>query len=303
VPSPALVLSVQHFCIHDGPGVRSVVFLKGCPLRCSWCQNPESYAAAAELAFKDHLCVGCGGCVEACPHGAREAPGLPDRDRCQRCFACVDGCPSGALVRYGEERSVAALVEDLRPEFDLLRDSGGGVTLSGGEPTLHAGYAAELAAALRDEGIHLALETCGQFDLPRAAALLDCVDLVLFDVKLADAGALREHCGGDANRIRDNLETLALRPDGPRVWPRLPLVPGVTDSQPNLRSWATLLSDLGLTRITLVPHHALGSSKRTWLGLAPAPQRPSATADHLSAARETLRREGIVAFTPGEEDW
>ena len=301
--SPPLVLDVQHFCIHDGPGVRSVVFLKGCPLRCSWCQNPESYAADPELAFKAHHCVGCGACVEACPHGARGEPGLPDRDVCQRCFACAQACPSGALVRYGEERDVASLIDELQPEFDLMRDAGGGVTLSGGEPTLHAPFSGELTGALHDEGIHVAVETCGQFSRSRAEPLLAVVDLVLFDLKLADDDGAREHCRADATRIRDNLRALVRRPDGPRVWPRLPLIPGVTDAEPNLVAWAALLRELGLTGLTLVPHHALGATKRAWLGLEPAPERPSATSTHLEAARGVLDDAGIEAFSPGEEAW
>ncbi len=300
---PPLVLDIQHFCIHDGPGVRSVVFLKGCPLRCSWCQNPESYAAEAELAWKPEPCVGCGACVGACPHGARQAPGLPDRDHCQRCFACVAACPSGALLRYGEEATVETVLDRLRPELPLLRDAGGGVTLSGGEPTLHAPFAAALAAALHAEGVHVAVETCGQFALDRAEPLLAHTDLVLFDCKLAAADALREHGRGDAARVRANLEALARRPGGPRLWPRLPLVPGVTDPPANLQAWAAHLVALDLRDLTIVPHHAMGAAKRRWLGLPPAPPRPAATPADLAAARAVLATHGITAHEPGEEPW
>ena len=304
--SAPLVLSVQHFCIHDGPGVRSVVFVKGCPLRCSWCQNPESYSAEAQLGFKAHVCIGCRSCVQACPHGAREAPGLPAQDRCRRCFACVRVCPAGALVRYGEVRTVDEVLRELRPEFPLMRDSGGGVTLSGGEPTMQPDFCAELAGRLRADGLHVAMETCGQFTLDRVDALLCCLDLVLFDLKLYHVEALREHCASTSSRIRSNLVTLARRAGsqrGPCVWPRLPLVPGITDTRENLRAWAHLLREIGLSRMTLVPHHALGASKRIWLGMPPGPARRSATSADMASARDALAQEGVIAFEPGEEDW
>lgn len=301
-----LVLSIQHFCIHDGPGVRSVVFFKGCPLRCSWCQNPESYSSEAQLAFKAHDCVGCQRCVEACPHGARVAPGLPAHDRCRRCFACVAACPSGALLRYGETRSIDEIWQELGPELPLMRDSGGGVTFSGGEPTMQPVDCAELAARLRAEHIHVAMETCGQFSLDQAEPLLGLLDLVLFDLKLYEAAALREQCAGHSGRILDNLRQLAERATsqrGPRLWPRLPLVPGLTDTSGNLNAWAHLLAELGLSRLTLLPHHTLGAAKRRWLGMPPGPRPRPATSADLAAARDTLARHGVQAFEAGEEDW
>lgn len=304
--SASLVLSVQHFCIHDGPGVRSVVFFKGCPLRCSWCQNPESYATQAQLAFKAQQCVGCQRCVETCPQGARVAPGLPDRNRCQRCFSCVAACPSGALLRYGEARRIDEIWQDLRPELPLMRESDGGVTFSGGEPTMQPAACAELAARLRAEGIHVAMETCGQFSWDQAEPLLGLLDLVLFDLKLYDAAALREHCAGQSGLILDNLRQLAERATaqrGPQLWPRLPLVPGLTDTSENLDAWAHLLVELGLSRVTLLPHHTLGAAKRRWLGMPLGPRPRPATGDDLAGARDTLAHHGVQAFEAGEEDW
>jgi len=303
-----LTLSIQHFCLQDGPGVRSLVFFKGCPLRCAWCQNPESWSPEPEPAFKGSLCLGCGECVAQCPEQALARPGERDPLRCRLCFTCVEACPSGALARHGEPRGVDELVEALRPEFPLLRDSGGGVTLSGGEPTLFPALAARLAARLREEGIHVALETCGHFapDADFVVELLDALDLVLFDVKLFDEPEHRRLCGAGNARIKRNLRLLAeraARGEGPLVWPRLPLVPGITDGQDNLRGWAGLLVEAGLTRLTLVPAHALGESKRAWLGLPPGPAIEQPTDGQVEAARALLAGAGVAACLPADEDW
>ncbi len=327
--SRPLVISVQHFCLHDGPGVRSLVFFKGCPLRCAWCQNPESWRAEPELGFKAHLCIGCGTCAAVCPSGAvappsprRGAPGpggslrpVRDPSRCRLCFTCSDRCPGGALVRFGVPRTVESLLAELRPEFPLYRTSGGGVTLSGGEPTFQAGAAADLAMALRAEGIHVALETCGFFAPSRegdlaapaeAARLLGSVDLVLFDVKVFDEVEHRRLCGAGNASIKENLRLLAgaaARGKGPAVRARLPLVPGATASEENLAAWAAYLRECGLRELTPVPYHNLGVSKREWLGRDAGPAfRPPGEAE-LAAAGRVLSAAGIAISAPGEEDW
>lgn len=310
-----LVFSVQHFCLHDGPGVRSLVFFKGCPLRCVWCQNPESWSREPELGYKAHLCIGCKTCARVCPSGAvapgRGTPGPGrDRSRCRLCFACAEQCPSGALTRFGLRRSVASLVAELRAELPLFQASKGGVTLTGGEPTFQAQAAADLALALRSEGVHVAVETCGFY--PRTAEskavgrLFDAVDLVLFDVKLFADADHRRFCGAGNEPVKQNLLELAeaaRRGEGPAVWPRLPLIPGVTAEPANLTGWAGFLRSLGLTRLTLVPYHRLGDSKRTWLGLGPAPSFPTPSEADVKAAAELLGAQGIETFTPGEEEW
>lgn len=271
-----VIFSIQHFCLHDGPGIRSIVFFKGCPLRCVWCQNPESWSPKPELAFKAHLCIRCRACTDICPEKAVSEPGYRDLDRCRLCFSCVGQCPSGALTRFGVPRSVASIKNELRPEFPLFWTSGGGVTFSGGEPTLFPDFAAELAQRLRDDDIHVTLETCGQFILEGTGKplsdLLRKVDLVLFDVKLFDSTEHQCFCGIENMRIKRNLKTLARlaqQGEGPAVWPRLPLIPGITDSRKNLLGWAEFLLEAGLPYLTLIPYHSLGESKRSWLGLRP----------------------------------
>jgi glycyl-radical enzyme activating protein len=299
-----LVFSVQHFCLHDGPGIRSLVFFKGCPLRCPWCQNVESWKAEAEMAFKPLLCIGCRACVDRCRQQAMAAPGRRDAARCTACAACADACPSGALLRFGASRSAEEIVEELRPEFPLFRTSGGGVTFTGGEPALYPEFCAGLAGMLRAEGIGVALETCGLFDLQRLWPLLHELQLVFFDIKIFDRADHKRICGADNRVITQNLASLVAameRQDAPALWPRLPLVPGMTDTRDNIEGWASFLSELGLSFVTIVPYHPMGAGKRTWLGLPDSPELRIPTAEDLEAVEELFAARGIRVFAPGEE--
>ncbi len=304
VSTDPLVFSVQHFCLHDGPGIRSLVFFKGCPLRCVWCQNVESWSPGAEIAFKPHLCIGCGTCVERCSENALTGIGIRDVHRCRSCFTCIDACPSGAMTLFGRPKSVEGLMDELRPEFPLFRDSGGGVTFTGGEPTLYPQFAGALAGALRSEGISTAMETSGFFGIERTAPLLEQLDLVLFDIKVFDNARHCKLCGTDNAVIKKNLEALAevsRRGHGPQVWPRLPLVPGMTDGEDNIRDWAGFLRGIGLSSLTIVPFHPMGVSKRTWLGLPEGPALRVPGEPEIEAAIRIFSMAGIQVFGPGEE--
>jgi pyruvate-formate lyase-activating enzyme len=262
----ATILSVQHFCMHDGPGVRSVVFFKGCSLRCAWCCNPESWSAEPQLAYK----------------------------------------PSLGLVVLGESESVEGLLAKLRPEFRLYAETGGGVTFSGGEATRQAAFAAELGRRLRAEGVHVALETSGMYqaDAPELVALLANLDLVLFDVKLFDDDEHRRWCGAGNHTIKANLEALlaaALAGRTPAVWPRMPLIPTVTATEANVRGWGQWLAERGATSVTLVPYHEYGAGKREWLGLPEAPSFPLPDAPLIAQVREWFASYGLQAPLPGLE--
>lgn len=323
------IFSVQHFCLHDGPGVRSIVFFKGCPLRCQWCQNPESWSPSPEPAFKPRLCIDCKTCVDVCPEKAILKPGHCDQSRCRLCFSCADHCPSGAMTRFGNFSTTASVMDQLRPEFAYYQSSGGGVTFSGGEPMLFPGFITTLSQRLHHEAIHTTLETCGYFHpdviltpIPqpvkeaqdkqkitrdvRMPAFLSDIDLVLFDVKLFDDVAHRKFCGKGNAFIKKNLSTLAYlarEHAGPVVWPRLPLIPHITDTKENLVAWSEFLHQAGLPYLTIVPYHNLGASKRQWLNLPPAPDIAALTDDDLQRATDILKSCGIACFTPGEEEW
>ena len=299
-----LILSMQHFCLHDGPGIRSLVFFKGCPLRCLWCQNIESWKAETEIDFKAHLCINCGRCVEKCPEHAFPEVGKRNAERCRYCFTCTDNCPSGAMKRFGVSRSVEELVEELRPEFSLFRTSGGGVTFTGGEPTLYPDFTGRLAKSLRAEGIDVALETCGLFNLERLRPLLQEMQLVLFDIKVFDEAQHRRLCGAENTVIKKNLKSLVegwKRKEGPLIWPRLPIVPGMTDGHDNIKGWAGFLRGLGLSFLTIVPYHPMGVNKRRWLGLPASPELRVPMDAELKTIEQLFFAEGIRVYKPGEE--
>jgi len=260
-----LVVDVKRNSLDDGPGIRSVVFFKGCPLRCVWCQNPESLCADAELLRDAAACVGCRSCVVACPHGVAQAA-LETQEGCQTCGACVEPCPSAARRIAGAPMDVDALTDTLLLDAVFYRRSGGGVTLSGGEPTLFAERVGELAARLRAKNVHVLLETCGHFSWESFAQhLLPHVSTIYFDLKVADRRAHEQWTGTGNQKIHDNLRQLAAAHTD--VLPRIPLVPGITDSDDNLRALAALAGDLGLERMALLPYNPSWLDKRRTLGL------------------------------------
>ena len=269
---PPLIVDVKGNSLDDGPGIRTVVFFKGCPLSCVWCHNPEGRARGAELAFERRDCVGAGACLDACQPGALDPslPGLVDRARCTLCFDCVGACAAGALEVVGRPLSVEQVLAEVDKDRPFFAASGGGLTLSGGEPTLHMRFAAELARRARARGIHVLLETCGAFDLGRfEAELAPHLDLVYFDLKVYDPGEHRRLCGADNATILDNFAALwGRRPVDVR--PRIPLVPGLTATDENLRALAGLLRELDVDRVTLLPYNPLWRDKLVKLGL-PAP--------------------------------
>ena len=259
----ALVSNIQGYSIHDGPGIRTVVFLKGCPLRCRWCANPENLHDKVQIGFLPSLCKQCGRCGKVCPRGAI-LPG-PDRrihrDRCVRCAQCVEACCCGALVRYGEEMTVEAVYDQVRRDKIFYEASGGGVTVSGGEPLTHADVVAALFALCREEGIHTCVETCGCVPSSALERVLPLTDLFYFDLKLMDGEKHREYTGRDNGQILSNARLLAGR--GVNLLFRQPLIPGVNDGEENVRATAAFLRSLGLPEpaLQLLPYHRLGAAK------------------------------------------
>jgi pyruvate formate lyase activating enzyme len=210
------------------------------------------------------------------------------------------------MTRFGVKRTPEEIVAELRPEFPLLEESGGGVTLSGGEPTLFPEFATSLTRLLRSEGIQVALETCGFFKLEQLRLLLAELELVLFDIKVFDGEQHRLVCGSDNKVIKENLKSLAeagRKGEAPPVWPRLPLVPGMTDGHENLRAWAGFLRHIGIPSLTVVPYHHLGANKRGWLGFPATPDIRVPKEEEIEAAAKLFHNQGIRVSKPGEEDF
>ncbi len=259
----AMISNIQGYSIHDGPGIRTTVFLMGCPLRCRWCANPENLSARVSVGFFKSLCVGCGKCAKVCPQGAiLSGPERRiDRRKCDGCARCAEACSYGALVRYGQERTAREVFEEVGKDKMFYDASGGGVTVSGGEPLAQAEFVSELFSLCKAAGVSTCVETCGC--VPRSAVekLLDLTDLFYFDLKLAGPERHRAYTGRDNALILDNAAFLAR--SGASILFRQPLIPGVNDGEAEVSACAAFLRSLGREDLglQLMPYHRLGVSK------------------------------------------
>ena len=260
--SSGIIFDIQRFSVHDGPGIRTLVFFKGCPLACLWCSNPESQRFEPDLLFDASKCVACGGCVEACTGGAvwkTDETVEYDRGRCVACGACAAACPAEARTVAGRRVTAAEVVAEVMKDAPFFANSGGGVTLGGGEPLAQPEFARQILARSRRHGIHTAIETCGHVPWPTLEAVLPLTDLFLYDLKHLDAGAHRTQTGGDVALILSNLERLVGL--GATVIARVPVVPGFNDTPENIRAIAEHVARLGIRELHLLPYHRLGQNK------------------------------------------
>ena len=272
----ARIVNVQRMSTEDGPGIRTTVFLKGCSLACSWCHNPESIAMGPEVVWHEWKCIDCDGCNDVCKAEALQHLGdevIIDRERCSGGTACADACPAGAIERIGAERGLDDLVAEVARDRAFFEGSGGGVTVSGGEPGVQARFVTAFLARLRTLGIHTALDTCGMCSEPAIDEMSAEADLVLYDIKHVDSEQHRVLTGRPNERILANLRNLAarMRRDGrPRaLWIRTPLIPGATASAQNVRGIGRFIAEyLGdvVSRWELCSFNNLASDKYRRLG-------------------------------------
>jgi len=269
------VVNIQHFSTHDGPGIRSTVFLKGCSLRCKWCCNPETIAPRPELAYNLKQCIGeqeCGRCLPVCPEAALHVLATDGKvrvnwDLCTNCSACIAVCPSSALYSFGSEMTVAQVLEEVEQDSDFYAESGGGITLSGGESLLQPEFSAALLAGARERGIHTAIETAGNVPWRFMEQVLPHTDLVLHDYKLSDPQQHKRWTGADIARIQDNYRrAYETWPDKPFI-ARIPVITGVNDTLEHIYN---VLERIGpypnVVQLELLPYHRFGDSKYGFLG-------------------------------------
>jgi pyruvate formate lyase activating enzyme len=295
-----IVFNTVRFSIHDGPGIRTTVFLKGCPLRCDWCHNPESQDFRPRLMLFAERCRQCGDCVAACPrHGIGDpAEGLKIPEECDACGSCAEACVAGARQIAGRRATVAGLMDELQRDVVFFDESGGGVTISGGEPLAQPVFARGLLAACRERGIHVALDTCG-FAAPDVFANVSALaDLVLFDLKAMDCETHERFTGVPNGTILENLRTLA--ETGRPAIVRFPLIPGVNDSPRELSALSRFVRSCGLSRLDVLPYHRIGADKYARLGgNARAGAFTTPAVERIEEVAGAFRSDGLNVRTGG----
>ncbi len=300
------VLELQRLSTEDGPGIRTTVFFKGCPLSCAWCHNPEAISAGLQTQWFAERCLGCRSCVDACRNGCLQMTDtglVVDRARCQACGDCARACPGGALEAMGRMFSAEELVTELLKDRAYFDASGGGVTLSGGEPTLQPDFAEAVLQGLRTAGIHTALDTCGLCPPASLERLLPLTELVLFDLKLIDPEAHKRLTKAPNDRILHNLERVRDFRDGTgraiEIWIRTPLIPGATAGDENLSAIGRHLADHlpgRVTRWELCAFNNLCRDQYRRLGVEWAyADTPLMTASEVAACLATARASGLHA--------
>lgn len=288
------VAEIQRFCMHDGPGVRTVVFLKGCPLRCAWCHNPEMQRSGREILFSESLCIFCGACVSACPTGAHTLHPLRlfDRAKCVACGRCVGVCCTEALTEASREMTVGEILETVLKDQAFYGETGG-ITLSGGEPLLHTEGVIALLTACREAGLSTAVETCGALPPETLSAVAPLVDLFLWDVKDTCDERHKRYTGVSNGPILENLRLLDRLGGKTRL--RCILVEGVNTEEAHYAALAALYGELtGCEGVELIPYHAYAGSKMLPLGL-PDNGRPDwiPSSETMGVARDYLSSRGV----------
>lgn len=287
-----LVFSIDRFVAEDGPGIRTTVFLKGCPLSCVWCHSPQSQSAKPQLIFHFNRCMGCGACADVCPKNAQQVSADGRSviwENCDDCLKCVEICPSKALETSGEWMTAEAVLDVVKKDMVYYQNSGGGVTFSGGEPGMQSGFLIECLQKCKQIGIHTALDTSGYINESAIEKLLPLVDLFLFDLKQVDVDKHKKYTGVDNGRILANLKTIG-QAEKP-VWVRVPIIPGYTDDEENLRQIAELAKTFdNIEKVFLLPYNSAAGAKYLSIG-------QTYELEHLSPYSQEKAESLLIFFT------
>ena len=257
------IFNIENYAIHDGQGIRTLVFFKGCPMRCQWCANPEGLTTQPELVFYDHLCIACGSCIDTCPNNAlsfRNKYIQIDRDRCNTCGICVENCHAEALRLNCREMTVKEVMDEIEKNIVFFKNSNGGVTLSGGEALMQLDFATEVLKNCKRKGLSTAIETCGFYAFNVLKKVIDNLDYIFYDIKHMDNEKHRQFTGVGNKIILDNL--LRLQNYQVNINVRIPVLPGINDDIKNITATAKMIATLPKVKfIELLPYHRFGIHK------------------------------------------
>ncbi|MFX1574775.1 MAG: glycyl-radical enzyme activating protein [Promethearchaeota archaeon] len=266
-----IIFDIQNYAIYDGPGIRTLIFLKGCPLRCLWCQNPESQKLNPQISYFKEKCLLCETCIKTCPNNALSLNVdeiIRNENLCVLCGNCVEACPNQVLEIIGKEYSIEELVEIALRDKPFYDNSGGGVTISGGEPTMQFKFLIQLLKQLKNNGIHVAVETCGYFNESLIEDLTDNVDLFLFDIKHPDDEKHKNFTGVCNDIILTNFSKIHSKVGNERIVPRIPLIPTVNTDEKTIMNIISFLQQINYQGIIhLMPYNKLANTKYEKVGM------------------------------------
>lgn len=297
VETVATIFNIQRYSIHDGPGIRTTVFLKGCPLKCLWCANPESQKMNQQVITNVSKCINCGACVEVCPTGAafiKDGQVYFDIEKCSNCEKCIDVCPTNAKEVIGKQMTIDEVINEIEKDASFYNNSNGGVTFSGGEPTVYYKFLGEIVPRLKEKGIHVAIETTGFCAWHNFWTAVKDMDLILFDLKQMDLKRHEKFIGVSNKVILQNAEKIAKLK---KTIFRLPVIPGYNDELENFEKIADLLNNMGFEgEVNLLPYHSYGKGKYEKIGMKYELEDLVTPTDAEMAERvNILRNKGIHA--------